>query len=346
MVRIAVIGDSVRDSWIEVESIDDLKGCKNIEQVLGYASKIGRIINNSFGGTALTWTQYLVPEHCVTPITIIGNDESSIELENVLKSLDQSLKQKHKPGLDFSGLNKIDGDLAKFVIAFSGKSIVKKGIPEWKSKIFWEGNVSDKYDQLNITSEFLGTHDVLALPIPHPKTALQAVKNFRSINPRGVICYNPGRYLTRRDYTFKDTCFEEIATETTYLVLNRYENGAVRKGLKLGRRESLFNKYPKLEAIILTKDHEGSEIQEKRSGKRYEPSIVNVIEANPAKSLGAGDAYAATWLSKILSGQSIDNALDCATRVAEHILGVDGAVDLRRLLNGDYHSPTVRVTDL
>ena len=69
--------------------------------------------------------------------------------------------------------------------------------------------------------------------------------------------------------------------------------------------------FPNLKVVILTLGKEGSYAYDNRDGKSYmQGSIGDVV----VSTVGAGDSFAAAWLTSYLSGKSIE---DCMHRAAE-----------------------------
>ncbi|MBS3170727.1 carbohydrate kinase family protein [Candidatus Woesearchaeota archaeon] len=339
MVKIAVIGHFVKDYWISAKrDFSKYNPEQSIDEVLSLASNNGDIINSSFGGTALTWTQYLIPKHEVSPISVLGNDNPSREIKEIL-DLHESINQE--------GIKTYAGSIPRFVLVFPERPQEQNHRKFWKSKVYWEGRMADKnFPKVEISPQFLGAHDVLVLPITEPLLALQAAKSFLSQNPSGKIVYNPGRYLHGFGLSLEGTNFQEIVNNyATSLLLNGQEVGVVQSGLHLGNISRLFRSGRRLELILHTKDRKGSVVYERKTSKKYEPSNVNPLFVDPSFELGAGDAYGAIFHRKHLKGDSIDEALECATRGAEHCLTFPGALCRQRIIEGTYTDSGVKVAN-
>ena len=143
--------------------------------------------------------------------------------------------------------------------------------------------------------------------------------------------YNPGRWLERNDISFEETNFLDILKKSNWLVLNRGEASRVQKNMHLGRIEGLFDASERLELIIVTRDKNGSYIYERRGQKRWNYVPREILSVNPGQALGAGDAYAATFLSKMLTGSKISDAQTLASIAAEEALSYVGSLNQRKL---------------
>lgn len=330
MTTIAVLGHLVEDICIDVSDrrrFDAFTQNLSIEEVLAIAeredSALGEkaIVTKTFGGPALNWAQYLVPKHDVRLLGVAGNGLQGEELKVLLRE---------KLGVDMNGIKFYGGSLPKFCLVYS--SFVRKEKQEWDAKIYWEGNVADEhFREVELKRELLHDADVLALPIADPEIAKRAAEIFCDANPSGKVFYNPGRWLEREDTSFERTYFQEIVKKANWVVLNRKEAAVIQKNMHLQRIERLFDEAERLELIIVTRDKDGSYIYERRGQKKWEYTPKTKLIVNPGQTLGAGDAYSATLLSKILLGSDISDAQYLASTAAEETLGYVGALSQRRV---------------
>lgn len=339
MVKIALVGHFVKDYWIRVKEGNDFLGYNSefsIDEVLNLASKNGDEVGTAFGGPALTWAQYLIPNHEVSPISVLGNDSESTKLKDLLDQI---------PNLITEGIKGYGGRLPRFVTVFPETPYTTgSGKVKWKKQIYWEGRIADKtFPNVEISPSFLGQHDVLILPITEPTLALQAAESYLSRNPSGKIVYNPGRYLLGFGLTFEQTNFRKISAISNSILVNQEEANVVQPQMHIGGLQHLFSSCPRLEIIAHTKDSKGSEIFERKTSQRYIPARIHPQSLDSSYSLGAGDAFGATFHSKLYNGFSIDEALNCATAAAEETLTFQGAFNRRRLIDKDYSSPNVDV---
>lgn len=330
MGNIAVLGHLVQDICIEANSrlrYNAIANASSLDTALLLAEKDDETLGEkasvkiTFGGPALNWAQYLVPDDAVKIMSVAGNGTQGQELRILLQ---ETL------GLNIEGVKFYGGTLPRFGLAYTPSFKRKQ---HWDTKIFWEGNVADEhFKEIEPKKNFLQDTDVLALPIAEPEVAKKAAEVFCDANPSGKIFYNPGRFLERLDFSFEETYFQEILRKANWVVLNRAEAAAVQRNMHLSSIQRLFDSGERLELIIVTRDKEGSYIYERRGEKKWNYTPTEQLSVNPGQALGAGDAYAATLLSKILHNYSISDAQHLASTAAEDTLKYIGALNERRIL--------------
>ncbi len=356
--NILLPGNLVRDTVIIVDhedryrlyrpgiSIDEVIACAARSSIL-QGNNITDAVHHDYGGTALTWTQYLRPVHAVTVASVYGTDRESRDVKAILRD---------KLGVNMMALKGYAGSLPRCaVVDFPGQKprYRMRGSRRRKRRrlqpiVYWEPNIADRFDTLEISDDILALHDVLALPITFPDLGLDIARRFIDRRPEGVVLYNPGRYLCRKDYTFDQTRFEEMLPLTRALVLNRQEAETVRGGMGTRNLEDLFEESDRLEIIAETRDKDGSIVHHKVSGNGCRKHTYKPGRRKRAKpmGLGAGDAWAATFFSQWLRGYDVETAQNSASQAAEEILGVPCALNHRRVYKGQTTiSPRASVED-
>ncbi len=88
--------------------------------------------------------------------------------------------------------------------------------------------------------------------------------------------------------------------------------------------KEIAKRFPNIKIILRTLGEKGSEIYDIQSGNRIE--IKAVENPNPVSTVGAGDSYAAAFLFRFLSGDSLFKAGTEAAKLASYVVGIEGAI--------------------
>lgn len=136
----------------------------------------------------------------------------------------------------------------------------------------------------------------------------------------------------RLNYYSKEI-IEEGLEKATILKVNDEEEIVILSLFSLTSLSDLFDRYPSLKMIILTKGGEGSVILTKKEKYLSKPGKVSVVD-----TVGAGDSFSATFLHFLIKGEALESALSKATLVSSYVVKHRGAVpeysyDLKKRLS-------------
>jgi len=341
MVKIGLVGNLVQDVCIGVRNKDSYERYHDglsIEEVIeisdtplsdsGIASEYIDDVHYSFGGPPITWAQYLRPHHDVSIIGVGGNDTQSLELKPFLR---ENLGINVGPG---GGIKWYGGKLSRFALVYRTRPRKDdKGKTWWDQKVYWEGNVADKqFENIDDRPSVLGENDILALTITEPELSLRAAEIYHDANPGGKLILNLGRYLTRDDYSWDDSYFEELITHASWVFLNDPEAEAVMRNIGISRLSLLFERSSRLELIAQTSKR-GSDLFVKKGTGHHYSYRAEPQEVHPGYQLGCGDAFSATLLDLVFRCPALDlgTSQRLASQVAVENLGHIGALTSRRI---------------
>lgn len=316
--KYVVVGDCAIDKIFPVDQEMYLKFCAAMAALdkkeasdeekaraifrLANAEKVS--VHSIRGGPVFNIAQYLrARDQDVSVVSVIGTNKESKRFRLALE----------KKGIDTAGLLEREGKMPKCLYVYES--------PEHQLPGIWRGNASERpyLPSSDMYKHFLDSHDVLVLSVTHPKTAVQAVKDFDH-----TIAYNPGPYLNF--IGFAETKFSEIVQKTHILSTNEAEANIIKAALGLKEMKGLFERHPHLEYIITTLGKAGSEIhQRNEKSYRYQRKVDENLRM--VDDIGAGDAYFATAVHQLMRGNDLADVVLAASTAAEQSLRHRGAAN-------------------
>ena len=115
------------------------------------------------------------------------------------------------------------------------------------------------------------------------------------------------------EFCFKNATILKISDEELHIInflLSINEND-IEKTAK-----EIFKRFPQLKLVIITKGSKGSACYDTAKEKIYN---CKAKKAKVVSTVGAGDSFAAAFLFKYLSGESIDNCLEFASDLSAYV---------------------------
>ncbi len=144
------------------------------------------------------------------------------------------------------------------------------------------------------------------------------------------------------DLNLRDGCYDEVSVQTCLehaTILKFSDEEAPRLDRYAFWRElsgdsmmnELFSAYPQIKVILFTKGSKGSCVYT-RDGRKHE---ISAVSCKVASTVGAGDSFAAAWLSRYLYGDDEETSARVASKVSGYVVSVVDALpryDISRFL--------------
>lgn len=128
------------------------------------------------------------------------------------------------------------------------------------------------------------------------------------------ILFNPSEYLAKRGINY----LESILKRSSLIILNKEEAFLLTNSNKINSALKLLSKYSKI--VVITDGKNPVHCFDGYYLYKARPSRIKVVETT-----GAGDAFAASFLSGLLKKNSIEFAIKLAITNAESVISYHGA---------------------
>lgn len=152
------------------------------------------------------------------------------------------------------------------------------------------------------------------------------------------------------DVNLRPNCYdndsvERCLTHATILKISIEEEPALRAtGLYapdgnelVAIAKAICQKFKQIKILIITLGKDGSYLYSAENDKEYRQASIG---DKVVSTVGAGDSFAASWLTMYLNGNTIEDCLKTASEVSGFVVANLGAVPKYSIQNGKLHSET------
>ncbi len=297
---VITVGSATVDVFADSASeLIKIKSAKETEELIAYPSGSKILIKNiqflTGGGGTNTAVALARLGHKVGYLGNLGKDANAITVMNVLK----------EEGIEFLGVK--DKGLTGF-------SVVLKSLEHDRAILAYKGMNNDLTDD-EVNYKKLDTSWFYFSSMMGK--AFDTIINIAEFaDKEGIrIAFNPSNYLAEKGTDY----LKELLSRTTYLILNKEE-----AELLVGRGEdsSIMKRLSETgpELVVMTEGRKGAQALYKGYLYSISPSQQKVIETT-----GAGDAFAASFLSGMIKKNDVKFALKLALVNAESVIKYVGA---------------------
>ncbi|MBN2423232.1 carbohydrate kinase family protein [Candidatus Woesearchaeota archaeon] len=300
MYDVITVGSATVDVFADSASeLIKIKTLKETEELIAYPSGSKILIKNiqflTGGGGTNTAVALARLGHKVAFLGNLGKDANA---KIVLEELE-------KNKVDFIGV-KDKG--------MTGFSVVLKSLEHDRSILAYKGVNNDlTVDEVNFNKLKTKWFYFSSMMDESFKT-MEKLAEFAEKN-HIMIAFNPSNYLAEKGTIF----LRNVLTKTTYLILNTQEAELlVGKGEFIDLIKKLMDFGPKL--VVITDGKRGAHTFNKNYYYHIIPSDAKVFETT-----GAGDSFAASFLSGMIKKNDVEFALRLAQINAESVIQHTGA---------------------
>ena len=223
-------------------------------------------------------------------IAQIGNDQYG---DLILKNLNQK-------NVDVTGLNQINAETGMAFISVNNNG---------KRSIYSFIGANEKLNLKEKDFDYIKSASLLHLTGTYWEIAHEAAKN------ANLLSFAPGTLLS----SFGINKLDPVLSNTHVLFLNQKEV-EILTGKKWDKG-SKFLIEEKVPLLVVTKGDKGSSLYTKNEIIECSPSKTDVVDTT-----GAGDSFAAGFISKWINGHKMDVCLEYATECAGRCIGKLGGI--------------------
>ncbi|MBN1502572.1 carbohydrate kinase family protein [Candidatus Woesearchaeota archaeon] len=300
MYDVITVGSSTVDVFADSESeLIKIKSSKETEELIAYPSGSKILIRNiSFltgGGGTNTAVALSRLGHKVAYLGKLGNDINA----------DMILRELREEKVDFIGVQEK---------GMSGYSVILKSLEHDRSILAYKGvNNNLGYEEIDL-KKVRTKWFYFSSMVGESYTTLEKLAQFAREQKIGVV-FNPSNYLAEKGTTY----LNKILSRTKILILNKDEAQLlVGRGQCKDLIDKLMNCGP--DHVVVTDGKNGAYTF-------FKGKVLHVLPSNitPFETTGAGDAFAASFLSGIIKKGDVEFALKLAQTNAESVIQFTGA---------------------
>lgn len=300
MYDVITVGSSTVDVFADSESeLIKIKTAKETEELIAYPSGskilISKIQFMTGGGGTNTAVALARLGHKVAYLGKVGDDVNG---ELILKTLKEEK-------VTFIGIKEK---------GMSGYSVILKSLEHDRSILAYKGvNNNLRFNEIE-TRKLKTRWFYFSSMMGESYNTLEKLAKYAQAN-KIKIAFNPSNYLAEKGTSY----LREILTRTEILILNKDEAQLL---VGKGDIQEMINKVlecgPKY--VVITDGKRGAYVEKDKVLYHVIPNNVG-----PVETTGAGDAFAASFLSGIIKENDIEFALKLAQVNAESVIQYIGA---------------------
>ena len=312
---IVVIGDFAIDRIITpqlneyeelVNFIQTKKNLKSFRKLLfEYTQKKRVPFHTQLGGPLPNICQFLrIRERAVSGYSVVGNDR---------------LTRKY-----IRDLNTLEVDTSRFVSlpGISAECIYALNSPTEHDSAIWLPHVTAQ-GSTKLPQDFFNSHGIMIVSEVNLSLAYRALNSYS-----GMSVLNPGSEVFSLNSSSDASFLGNLLSLVTVLSTNKEELRRIKELLGINGRE-FFDRFPRLEYLLTTKDASGACLMARNYFSVYDLNLQELGSKTPpgqiVDTIGAGDAFLASAVDAISRGTNPEDLLITATMAAQESLKYRGA---------------------